>query len=454
MASRNRVSMWGPNAQGVRSRPSRAVSLRDVRDLPVQRMGFSFDEFDRLVGEGTSEGERNPWDLVEDPATGELVERSQLSRASRERERVRRRLAEGIAVGDAEQRIIEAARLFRQGRYQEAHDIAEEIAEEYEIPGVTADGIMVDIEIQAGHLDRLVGLSDEDRQFIEQPGGFTPSPPMSGVMPGASLQPPQLPDTGGFTPLPPMSGLLPGAPIRGPQGPIITSSGLTADQAFRQHLAMSGRQDPNQGYFPGFEGPNERIDRDRREAKEKVRPRTPEEQAEWERKSRQRGNPQNPPPVPPPVPPPPPNRVASPLVSQMSGPDWDAIEEGDYGTAPWWDAVPGLDALDDDVFEDPYGDEGEFNPWDPDARSMDSQMLADLNMRRARQDQQGYFGWAGDAVSSLADTVSGMSNTERAALVAALVAAGVLTVGSGGALAPAAAGLAGAAGLGALSNAP
>ena len=75
-------------------------------------------------------------------------------------------------------------------------------------------------------------------------------------------------------------------------------------------------------------------------------------------------------------------------------------------------------------------------------------------MRRARQDQQGYYGWAGDAVSSLADTVSGMSNTERAALVAALVAAGVLTVGSGGALAPAAAGLVGAAGLGALSNAP
>ena len=41
--------------------------------------GFDFDEFDRAISEGVSEAERNPWDLVEDPATGELVERSDLT---------------------------------------------------------------------------------------------------------------------------------------------------------------------------------------------------------------------------------------------------------------------------------------------------------------------------------------------------------------------------------------
>jgi hypothetical protein len=41
-------------------------------------MGFDFDEFDRLISEGTSEAEQNPWDLVVDPETGELVERGAL----------------------------------------------------------------------------------------------------------------------------------------------------------------------------------------------------------------------------------------------------------------------------------------------------------------------------------------------------------------------------------------
>ena len=83
---------------------------------------------------------------------------------------------------------------------------------------------------------KSVGLSDEDRRLVEQPGGFTPSPPMSGVMPGASLQPPRSPDVGGFQASPPMSGLLPGAPIRGPQGPTV--------------LSMEGQQ-----ALPGMEPP-------------------------------------------------------------------------------------------------------------------------------------------------------------------------------------------------------
>jgi len=48
----------------------------------VERMGFDFDEFDAGIVEGTSEAERNPWDLVVDPETGELVERGALGRSS------------------------------------------------------------------------------------------------------------------------------------------------------------------------------------------------------------------------------------------------------------------------------------------------------------------------------------------------------------------------------------
>ena len=83
---------------------------------------------------------------------------------------------------------------------------------------------------------------------------------------------------------------------------------------------------------------------------------------------------------------------------------------------------------------------------------MDSQMLADLMAAQATQPEQGYFGGLGEAVQGLTDRVAGMSGMERAALISALVAAGLITVGSGGMLAPAGAALAGGAGMAALSQ--
>ena len=136
---------------------------------------------------------------------------------------------------------------------------------------------------------------------------------------------------------------------------------------------------------------------------------------------------------PPPIPPP---------LSQMAGPDWEAIEEGDYGAGNWWDTVPGMDDLGDTL---PDPDE----PLNPELRSMDSQMLADMMVS---QPEQGYFGGLGDAVQGLTNQVAGMSGQERAALIAALVAAGLITVGSGGTLAPAGAALLGGAGLTALNQ--
>lgn len=56
-------------------------SLRDrsvvLNPGDVERMGFDFDEFDAGIAEGTSEVEQNPWDLVLDESSGELVRRDQ-----------------------------------------------------------------------------------------------------------------------------------------------------------------------------------------------------------------------------------------------------------------------------------------------------------------------------------------------------------------------------------------
>jgi len=130
------------------------------------------------------------------------------------------------------------------------------------------------------------------------------------------------------------------------------------------------------------------------------------------------------------------------VLNPMAGPDWEAIEEGDYGAGNWWDTVPGMDDL-GDALPDP--DE----PLNPELRSMDSQMLADMMVA---QPEQGYFGGLGDAVQGLTNRVAGMSGMERAALIAALVAAGLITVGSGGMLTPVGVGLAGGAGLTALNQ--
>ena len=88
----------------------------------------------------------------------------------------------------------------------------------------------------------------------------------------------------------------------------------------------------------------------------------------------------------------------------------------------------------------------------PEARSMDSQMLTDLMAQQATQPEPGYFGGLGEAVQGLTNRVAGMSGMERAALISALIAAGLITVGSGGMLAPAGAALAGGAGMAALSQ--
>ena len=328
----------GPDLPSGVRRPDRAVSL------------FDFDEFDRMISEGTSEAERTPWDLVEDPATGELVERGQGPDLSAEIDYYANETLPSMGLPELDRAIEES------------------------------EAIPIDDRTDRGQawLDAAI---EERRKRAEA------------------------------------------EPAAGEE-----AAGLTADEAFQQHHAAR-RIDPKQGEFPGMGGWREQLEA----AREKVAPRTPEEQAAWERALRERSGSPRPVVEPPPIPPP---------LSQMAGPDWEAIEEGDYGAGNWWDTVPGMDDL-GDALPDP--DE----PLNPELRSMDSQMLADMMVA---QPEQGYFGGLGDAVQGLTNRVAGMSGQERAALIAALVAAGLITVGSGGMLTPVGVGLAGGAGLTALNQ--
>ena len=89
---------------------------------------------------------------------------------------------------------------------------------------------------------------------------------------------------------------------------------------------------------------------------------------------------------------------------------------------------------------------------------MSQTMLADRFAQQRAQPQQGYFGSTGAAIGGMAGGVNkavqgmtnraaNMSNTERAALVSALIGAGLITYGSGGMLAPVGYGLLGGAAL-------
>lgn len=193
-------------------------------------------------------------------------------------------------------------------------------------------------------------------------------------------------------------------------GMVDEARGLTADEAFQQYHAtsgvgaaagvhaMGGRLNPNQGELPGTGGPREELE----ETRGKVPRRTPAEEAAYEEALRKASGERSPGPVvvPPPVPPP---------VNQMEN-------------------------------------------RNPELRSMDSQMMTDLMAERAAQPEQGYFGGMGNAVQELTETVRAMSGEEQGMMIAALIAAGLLTAGSGGMLAPAGAALMGGAGMAALNQ--
>ena len=287
-------------------------------------MGFNFDEFDRLVSEGTSEAEQNPWDLVEDPVTGELVERGEQS----------------------------------DGRWWPPLGV------ENWIPAYEEDGLLRGI---AGGEDWALDQLAEGRRRQGEVGAIEDLTvdEIDRLRDRAEAELGRRRNEGVGRTLP-------------PEERTAEAAGLTADEAFQQHHAMSSGEQP-------------RSDRAHPE-----RPTPPTSREPW-----------------------------VPLSDEQNAINAEGIEE----------ARKTLN--------------GSRNP---ELRAMDSQMMTDLMAERAAQPEQGYFGGMGNAVQELTETVRAMSGEEQGMMIAALIAAGLLTAGSGGMLAPAGAALMGGAGMAALSQ--
>jgi hypothetical protein len=411
-----RVSMWGPNAQGVR-RPDRSVSLSaeggsgsvDWDNIPRIRPetgpgSVDWDNIPRIrpeTGPGSVDWDNIPPADARDLALKDLEDVNELP--------VQR--AGPIwfygGYGNPPQKQAGPDMWVGSEDYPELAGAVEKTA--------AAEGKTVDPD----NPEEVMKWLGNKPTWVEiQPDGTVvevPEPDPEAWVPDPEAAAPE------SDPMPDVQ------PDPGPSS--LLRQGLTADQAFQQHMAMSGS---GQEHLPGMEPePDSRppwapTDKQRAAGKEwipKVRKTMAGSQA----------------------PPPSSERIASPLVSRMSGPNFDAIEEGDYGTTPWWDSVPGLDDLPE--FDDPYGDELE----QMDFRGREQAAWDSAGLGSASDPSFNMFGGMGEVVQGLTDRLSQMSNKERTALVAALVGAGLLTVGTGGMLVPAGAALMGGAGMAAMN---
>ncbi len=434
---------------GVRRGPSRAVSLGDVRDLPVQTMGladvgwpskaakpgeWSSDaatwkefldqpgqstrgQFDEATGRpyegvgGTQHLQAGKLDVVvtlDPPDSADDIEMMNLS-------------PKGSVTVEFD--VGEGARAdeMTPGETRESLRLVGEIvkslqAEGYNIWAVPETGVHARLyerfgmEEAAAYPESVVmpgrhepdeidehlsqGLSDDEIRQLTRPGGFTPSPPMSGSFPGAPLQPPRLPNVEGFDVAPPMSGTFPGAPITGPQKPTI--------------LSMAGG---GQESLPGMSPEEIQAEINRRgiaEGREILGPpRTPEEQVAYERELKRRNSPPRPVVEPPPLPPASEARRESSPLGWLGGraAEWEGRQT--YEPGPSKRAYPGAPLTQREPVGDPQS-------------QMSQTMLADMFAQQAAQPQQGYFGGLGEAVG-------GMSTEQKIAL---LVGLGLLTGGT------------------------
>jgi len=243
------VSMWGPNAQGVRSRPDRSVSLnpgdvqrmggleeflfwsrdnprpygmsgepRDVSKLSararswVESMGFDVDDLHEPMAddlEDLAEAE------IDERDTGEVFEERQQAGMERDYQRI---------LDDRQQQVDDA----------EAAAAAWQDAER--------DASVGDPEWD-GFPAEMRGLSGEERALTGQTGGFAPSPPMSGSLPN---RPTNLPAGS------------PGFDARSPE-------------LLRALQASSQRVNPQQEVFDGMGGWREQLAEARQKLKEAER---------------------------------------------------------------------------------------------------------------------------------------------------------------------------------------
>ena len=198
MASVRRVGPGLPS--GVR-RPDRSVSLRDVNELPVQKMGgleeFLFWSRENPRPYGMSSEPRDvsklsararAWvesmgfdvedlhepmaDDLEDLAEAEIDERD-TGEVFDERQQA--------GMDRDYQRILD-------DRQQQVDDVANVAAAWQD---AEKDASVGDPEWDGFPVEESSRLSEEVRRLVGQPGGFAPSPPLSGMLPGAPLGSPQ-----------------------------------------------------------------------------------------------------------------------------------------------------------------------------------------------------------------------------------------------------------------------
>jgi len=345
----------GPDLPSGLRRPDRSVSLPDPREQPVQTMGFDWVYTDhgyettspggtkvRITGphKGNEAGSRGGkyWSIDAQRVSGVGEYEPTLADAKRVAE-------EQVPLHDEREEKSRVAQEENAQRREEGRQRREAQRAEAGAEGVAE---MRGLGAELG--GRLAGFPPTD---MDTP--LAPAEP-----PGQGIEDME-------------SGV-----AAYPELPIGFMQGLTADQAFRQHQATSGVEQP-------------RSDRAHPE-----RPTPPTSREPW-----------------------------VPLSDEQNAINAEGIEE----------ARKTLN--------------GSRNP---ELRAMDSQMMTDLMAERAAQPEQGYFGGMGNAVQELTETVRAMSGEEQGMMIAALIAAGLLTAGSGGMLAPAGAALMGGAGIAALSQ--
>ncbi len=265
------VSMWGPNAQGVRSRPDRSVALGDVREQPVQTMGIDL-EGARAYLEWSRKNPRprGPRGEPADPNTMPEAARRWIDKQTAGwweddlnepiRDEIDDEAKAQINVGDAELEwddpLLEVERdslaweRFREDVVgietdrldQQLEKTADEEASARAWEQAGDDASVGDPEWD-GFPAEMRGLSGEERALTGQTGGFAPSPPMSGSLPNRS------------TNLPAGS---PGFDARSPE-------------LLRALQASSQRVNPQQEVFPGMGGWQEQLAEARQKLKEAER---------------------------------------------------------------------------------------------------------------------------------------------------------------------------------------
>ena len=299
--------MWGPNAQGVRSRPDRSVSLDDVREQPVQAMGLSGVD---LPGEGETWKQRfkveadlrtTPVEVVRTVPLRAGIFQVTVTELNRVPVGVDEHAIEEGFLSDYGNVSVDFARNQpataphvplgeARASLRKVGEIADSLAAEgYNVWGSPTTPSRASLYashgmIRVGDLPRherlhpryvlpvnrrdftfggdntlvLPGrggsgfggespsqrLSDDEVRQLTRPEGFTPSPPMSGLLPGAPLQPPRLPDLEGF------------------------GSGDARREMQAAMQASSQRVNPQQEVFPGMGGWQEQLAEARQKLKE------------------------------------------------------------------------------------------------------------------------------------------------------------------------------------------